>query len=219
MKNHLRNTFLTGIFAAIPLAVTIFVIVYVERFTREPVRQLIGWNAPFIGILLALAAIYLLGLAVGSLIGRFVLARLDRLLLRVPVLKEIYQAWKHISLTPGGKEGMYAKVVLIPGENEHTQMLGFTSGDGIPNDPDTWCVFVPGVPNPVAGRLYFVPRDKCRVLPIAAEEAFKYLLSSGNYIPPEVGLACGTAAPAVSEALQSQPGAAVPQIQVTASQT
>src|SRR5688572_15108559 len=119
MQNHLRNTFLTGIFAAIPLAVTIFVIVYVERATREPVRNLTGWNTPFIGILIAIGAIYLLGLSVGSLIGRYVLAQLDRLLLRVPVLKEIYQAWKHISLTSGGKEGMYAKVVLIPGENQH----------------------------------------------------------------------------------------------------
>ena len=60
MKNHLRNTILTGIFAAIPLAVTIFVIVYVERATREPVRNLTGWNTPFIGILIAIAAIYLL---------------------------------------------------------------------------------------------------------------------------------------------------------------
>ena len=190
MKNHLRNTFLTGIFAAIPLAVTIFVIVYVERATREPVRNLTGWNTPFIGILIAIVAIYLLGLGVGSLIGRYIITQLDRLLSRVPVLKEIYQAWKHISLTPGGKEGMYAKVVLIPGDNQHTQMLGFASGEGIPHDPQTWCVFVPGVPNPVAGRLYFVKAAQCRVLPIPAEEAFKYLLSSGNYVPPEVGSHC-----------------------------
>jgi uncharacterized membrane protein len=183
LQKHLRNTFLTGIFAAIPLGVTLFVIVYVERATREPLRQLLGWNTPFLGIVLAIALIYLLGLAVNSLVGRFLLKRIDRLLLRIPILKEIYQAWKQISLTPGGREGMYAKVVLIPSENPELEMMGFTSGDAVPGDHEKWCVFVPGTPNPVVGRLYFVPRESCRVLDISVEEAFKFLISTGNYIP------------------------------------
>jgi uncharacterized membrane protein len=183
LQKHLRNTFLTGIFAAIPLGVTLFVIVYVERATREPLRQLLGWNTPFLGIVLAIALIYLLGLAVNSLVGRYLLKRIDRLLLRIPILKEIYQAWKQISLTPGGKEGMYAKVVLIPSENPGIQMMGFTSGDAVPGDADKWCVFVPGTPNPVVGRLYFVRSENCRVLDLTVEEAFKFLISTGNYLP------------------------------------
>ncbi|MEA2711946.1 MAG: hypothetical protein QOF78_4547, partial [Phycisphaerales bacterium] len=96
------------------------------------------------------------------------------------------QAWKQIAVTPGGKEGMYAQVVLVPLEGD-ARVLGFTSGECVPGDSATICVFVPNSPNPVMGRLYFVAREKCQVLAMSAEEAFKFLLSSANYIPPEIG--------------------------------
>ena len=114
LNSPLRNTFLAGIFAAIPLAVTIFVVWYVEHVTRLLTWQLLHVNVPFLGVLLALASIYLLGLIVSSIIGRYVLLAIDWLMLRVPVLRELYRAWKQVTLTPGGREGMWAKVVLVP---------------------------------------------------------------------------------------------------------
>lgn len=188
LQKHLRNTFLAGIFAAIPLAVTVFIVWYVEHATREPLRQITGINIPFVGIVAAVVGIYLLGLAVSSLIGKLFLRLLDWILLHVPVLRDLYQAWKQVALTPGGKEGMYARVVLVPLEGQ-SRVLGFTSGDPLPGDGNTWCVFVPNSPNPVLGRLYFVARERCQVLDISVEEAFKCLISTGNYIPPQVGVA------------------------------
>ncbi|MGB7159560.1 MAG: DUF502 domain-containing protein [Tepidisphaeraceae bacterium] len=187
LQKHFRNTFLTGIFAAIPLAVTLFVIWYVESTTRQPLRDYLNLNIPFIGVILAIALIYVLGLVVNSLVGKWMLGTLDRLLLRVPLLKEIYQAWKQVTITPGGKEGMFAKVVLVPVENKSTRAIAFTSGESIPGDPTTCCVFVPAMPNPISGRLYFVPLRDCIPLGISVEEAFKLLLSGGNYVPPEIG--------------------------------
>jgi uncharacterized membrane protein len=84
---------------------------------------------------------------------------------------------------------MFAKVVLVPVENKGTRAVGFTSGEPIPGDAGTCCVFVPAMPNPISGRLYFVPIGECIPLPLSAEEAFKLLLSGGNYIPPEIGTA------------------------------
>ncbi|MGE5609053.1 MAG: hypothetical protein ACM359_07350, partial [Bacillota bacterium] len=49
---------------------------------------------------------------------------------------------------------------------------------------DTLCVFVPAAPNPTSGRLYFVPRAQCIVLDLSIEDAFKMILSTGNYIAP-----------------------------------
>ncbi len=191
VQKHLRNTFLAGIFSAVPLGVTVFLVWYVERATRQPLQRLFGLDVPFIGIPITLAIIYAMGLIVSSLIGRFLLRLIDRLLMRLPVLKDLYQAWKQIALTPGGNEGMYAKVVLIPSEGgvEGNQMLGFTSGEPLPGDPRTCCVFVPNAPNPIMGRLYFVRRDRCISLSITADEAFKLLISIGNYLPPQVGSA------------------------------
>jgi uncharacterized membrane protein len=189
LQKHLRNTFLTGIFAAIPLAATAFVIWYVEKSTREPLNALFGVNIPFIGVVAALVLIYLLGLLVSSLIGKLCINLIDRLLSRIPVLRDLYQAWKHISITPGGKEGIFAKVVLIPDAGGHARTLGFTSGEGIDGDPRTTCVFVPAAPNPTSGRLYFIPLASCIFLDTSVEEAFKMILSGGNYIPSAVAKA------------------------------
>ena len=190
IQKHLRNTFLTGIFAALPIAVTAFVIVYVENATRAPLERLFGPKVPyFVGVLAALLLIYLLGLLVNSLLGRWMIGLVDRVLLRVPVLKELYRAWKHISVTPGGKEGIFGKVVLVPVENGRAKTLGFSSGEPIEGDPNTCCVFVPAVPNPMNGRLYFLPMSDVQVLDMSAEEAFKIILSGGNYVPVELSRA------------------------------
>ena len=37
------------------------------------------------------------------------------------------------------------------------------------------------------GRLYFVPLAEVTVLDLSPEEAFKIILSSGNYVPEEIG--------------------------------
>jgi uncharacterized membrane protein len=185
-KRHLRNTFLTGIFSAIPIVITVVVVWYIEKLTREPLKALTGVDTPFLGIVAAIGLIYVLGVLVNSIIGKCLLRWLDALLRRVPILKDVYEAWRHITLTPGGKEGIYAQVVLVPGGGDCLTM-GFTSGEPVEGNPDLCCVFVPGTPNPTAGRLLFVPRNSCINLGISAEEAFKFVLSGGNYVPAPVG--------------------------------
>lgn len=68
-------------------------------------------------------------------------------------------------------------------------MIGFTNGKPIEGDEDTFCVFVPASPNPINGRLYFVHKVNCEFVDITADEAFKAILSSGNYVPSAIGIA------------------------------
>lgn len=184
LGRHLRNTFLAGIFAAVPVVATVAVVAWVEGITRRVWVALTGWDIPFLGIVAAVAVIYLLGLLVTSLIGKWLLSLVDRLLGRIPMLRDLYAAWKQISVTPGGGEGIFGKVCLITDTFSGARTIGFTSGEPMPEDPATCCVFVPAAPNPTNGRLYFVGRDRVEMLGITPEEAFKMILSGGNYIPP-----------------------------------
>lgn len=188
LQNHFRQTFLAGIFAAVPVAVTVFVVYWINLKTSVITEWLLpGRHIPFVGILVALLAIYLAGLVATTLLGRFFLKIIDRLLNSVPVLRTLYTAWKQVALTPGGTEGVFSKVVVIPDETGATYLLGFSNGKAIGSDPDTYCVFVPAAPNPINGRLYFVHREKCQFVDVTPEEAFKVILSTGNYVPPGVG--------------------------------
>jgi uncharacterized membrane protein len=205
LNNHLRQTFLAGILSAIPIAVTGFIVWYVDNKTRFITEKLFGKPIPFLGVIIAIAAIYVCGLLATSLLGKFFLGIVDKILSRVPILRQLYIAWKQIALTPGGTEGTFSKVVLIPDETGATHLMGFCSGRPLDGDVNTFCVFVPAAPNPVNGRLYFVHREKCVFMDVSTEEAFKVILSTGNYIPPQIGGASRMLVPPPSVRQKSDP--------------
>jgi uncharacterized membrane protein len=182
-KGSVRRTFVAGIFAFVPLAVTVFIVWWIDKQTRIITVYLFHRSIPFLGVLIAIAAIYFTGVITSSLLGRYLLGFLDAILMRLPIVRQLYLGWKQIALTPGGTEGTFSHVVLIPDETGQMRMMGFTSGRIIEGDPSSYCVFVPSAPNPVTGRLYFVDVKKCTMLSITPEEAFKIILSTGNYIP------------------------------------
>jgi uncharacterized membrane protein len=190
--------FLAGILSAMPLAVTAYIIWKVDKETRAFTQAIFHVPIPFLGIVLSIIAIYLCGVLATSLLGKFFLSLLDKVLSRVPFLRQLYVPWKQIALTPGGTEGTLSRVVLIPDETGATHLLGFCSGRPLDGDANTYCVFVPGAPNPINGRLYFVHRAKCVFIDISTEEAFKVILSTGNYIPPEIGVAAKQLSPPAS---------------------
>ncbi|HMO27522.1 MAG TPA: DUF502 domain-containing protein [Tepidisphaeraceae bacterium] len=184
INTHLRDTFLAGSFALIPVVVTVVLAIYLEQQTRVVSQALIGREIPLLGLLIAIVAVYLTGLAVRSLVGKWFIAWSDRLLGRVPGFKTVYSAWKQISFTADGGEGIYAKVVLIPDETGQLRQLGFSSGKPVCEGSLHAAVFVPNAPNPIVGRVMFVELTKLTVLDMSVEDAFKLLISSGNYCPP-----------------------------------
>src|SRR5882724_5056904 len=66
LQTHVRNAFLAGIFAVIPVAVTIFIIYWVNEQTIGITTWLYGRPIPFVGVLVAIAAVYLTGVITSS---------------------------------------------------------------------------------------------------------------------------------------------------------
>jgi uncharacterized membrane protein len=182
LQVHLRNKLVAGALAAIPLVVTVFILWWVD----SKARAIFGVDQPFVGIGIALAGLYLLGLFVTSFVGHFVLGGVDAVLRRLPGLRDLYRAWKQVALTTDSHDGIFAHVVLIPGDGG-TRVMGFTSAKGIAGDPATWCVFVPASPNPTSGRLFFVPSKVCVLVSMSSQEALKLVISGGSYVPPAIG--------------------------------
>jgi len=182
---HFRNKLVAGVLAAIPVAVTGFILWFVD----SKARALFEVDYPFVGILIAILVIYLLGLFVTSLFGQFLLGITDSLIRRIPGLRDLYRSWKQVALTTDAHEGIFARVVLIPDESGWMRVLGFSSGRPIEGDPGVCCVFVPASPNPTSGRLYFVPADSVIPVALQPQEALKVIISGGNYVPGAIGAA------------------------------
>jgi uncharacterized membrane protein len=182
LKSHVTNKMVAGALAAIPVAVTIFILWYVDSKARD----LLHVHTPLVGIALTIVVIYVLGVFVTSVVGRFLLKVFDRVIRRVPGLRDLYRSWKQVALTDT-QDGIFAHVVLVPDDAGRGCVLGFTSGHSIEGDPGLSCVFVPGSPNPTTGKLHFVPTTRCIRLEMSPQDALKLIISGGNYVPASVG--------------------------------
>ena len=182
LKAHVRNKLVAGTLAAIPVAVTIFILWYVDSKARD----ILHVHTPVVGIAITIVGIYVLGVFVTSVVGQFLLRVFDGVIRRVPGLRDLYRSWKQVALTDT-QDGIFAHVVLVPDDAGRGCVLGFTSGHAIDGDPGLSCVFVPGSPNPTTGKLYFVPTTRCIRLQMSPQEALKVIISGGNYVPESVG--------------------------------
>jgi uncharacterized membrane protein len=182
---HLRNKLGAGMLAAIPLIVLVAGATWIESHTR-PIADLAGLSLPGFGVILAVVGAYLLGLIVTSIVGRIFLFGLDRFLEHVPGFHHLYHAWKEVVVLSPARASMFHQVVLASSGDGKNAQIGFTSGDHVPGDPHTVCVFLPNIPNPLSGRLTLFQKSCCVPLKLSVAEAFKFLLSTGNYVPPDL---------------------------------
>lgn len=179
----LRRNFITGAFALGPIALTVYGVCYIESLTADVSRWLFGQHVWGVGLIVAACLIYLVGAAINTWLGKWAVGLTDRLMARVPVIGTLYGSWKQIAYTPGGGDGVFARVVLVPVDDSQNRQLGFAAAAESDKPDADVTVFLPAVPNPLAGRLVLVPVGRLIELPIGVEEAFKFLLSNGNYVP------------------------------------
>jgi uncharacterized membrane protein len=180
---HVRNKLLAGALMAGPIVLVVVGAVWLENNTKV-LTSLVGLpHVPGLGVVVAVAAVYLLGLVVTSLIGGIFVRGLDYLLRRIPGFNLLYRTWKDVLLLPPGKTGVFHQVVLVSSRGGVGKQIGFTSGEPLPGEPPRYSVFVPSLPNPLSGQLLLIPVEDCSTLAITVEDAFKFLLSTGNYVP------------------------------------
>jgi uncharacterized membrane protein len=166
---HFKRIFFTGLGVAVPLTITIYIILKIAGIFRALTQVLFGRSIPLVGEVLVFLAVYLLGLVVTSLIGQYFIRRIDQILSRLPGSRQIYTVWKQVLLTSTDGEGAFSKVIFIPDEDGQRQMLAFTSGKPIPGDEGMICAFVPNSPNPMQGILYVIRKDQVQfsTIPVA----------------------------------------------------
>mgnify|MGYP001412082060 CR=1 FL=1 len=202
------RVFLTGLIAALPLLLTIFV----TGWLLSLINQYLGPNSAFgrflsslgfgvgaselapylIGLAAIIAAIYALGLLVHSRIGAWLAEIFDRLIRRVPLVSNVYDiSSRFVSIVDAG------------------------NGDSVKNMSPAWCYFggkpgaavlallpsktpmriggedyigvlVPSAPVPVGGALIYVPAAWVEPADIGIDDLMSVYVSMG-ITPPTSG--------------------------------
>ncbi|MEO6594443.1 MAG: DUF502 domain-containing protein [Planctomycetota bacterium] len=176
---HLTRCMVAGIVALLPLGGAAFTIVWMEGAISGSWLSRQSWYFPGLGLLLALLAVYLVGLFVTTFIGRWLWRRTDRLLESLPLLGTLYQSLKEVLGYDTGKERFFLGVVAVACDEGHE--IGFVTGespgpDGTPHK----LVFVPSSPNPTNGRLMLVAPGKLQKLDVRTADALRALVSMGK---------------------------------------
>ncbi|HBM88957.1 MAG TPA: hypothetical protein DD437_10455 [Rhodobiaceae bacterium] len=203
ITSRLRTYFLTGLAVAAPIWITIYLLrwfvefidTYVVGFFPDQYHpdQLLPFTVPGIGVIIGLVGLTVLGALTANFLGRRILAFGERLVDRMPVVRNIYNALKQIFETVISQSGTsFREVGLIEYPRKGLYALVFvttqTKGEVLEKastDDSLVSVFLPTTPNPTSGFLLFVPKSDIEILDMSVEEAAKLVISAGLVEPPK----------------------------------
>lgn len=206
---RLGRVFLTGLLAALPLALTIFVTVWLISFLNQYLGPTSGFGrflsslgfgaetselaTYLIGIGAIVVAIYALGLIVQSSIGAWIASGFDSVMRRIPLVSHVYDlSSRFVSIVDGG------------------------NGEGIKNMGPAWCYFggkpgaavlallpsknpvtlggmqyvavlIPSAPVPFGGALIYVPSDWVEIADLKIDDLMSVYVSMGLTPPTTPG--------------------------------
>ncbi|MBP7829505.1 MAG: DUF502 domain-containing protein [Kiritimatiellae bacterium] len=198
----LRNNILTGLFLVAPIAVAVFVVMWLFTLITDRVMPLVprkvGEVYPeiifrLIALLLFLAVLFLLGLLIRNIIGARLYRIGDAILSRIPVFNKIYISMRQIGeALLAQSQTLFQEVVLVEYPRKGIYSMGFVTTPVPPEFTGNLpaevratlvAVFIPTTPNPTSGLLIFVPKNETYDLPISVGDAMKLVVSGGTVYP------------------------------------
>ncbi|WP_108044043.1 DUF502 domain-containing protein [Neisseria cinerea] len=199
----LKKYLITGILVWLPIAVTVWVISYIVSASDQLVNLLprqwrpqyvLGFNIPGLGVIVAIAVLFVTGLFAANVLGRQILAAWDSLLGRIPVVKSIYSSVKKVSESLLSDSSRSFKTpLLVPFPQPGIWTIAFVSGHipdklkgSLSQDDDYISVYVPTTPNPTGGYYIMVKKSDVRELDMSVDQALKYVISLGMVMPDEI---------------------------------
>lgn len=187
----LRHYFLTGLILVIPAIITIYVFykifLWVDANLGGIVYRLTGYRIPglsflFLGFLILMTI--LIGMLTANYIGKKLVSIYERLLAKIPLVREVYMTIKQIMevlLVKGDRS--FREVVLLEYPRRGMYCIGFVTnkrgGRITPKGEELLIVFIPTTPNPTSGVMVLVPPSEVIPLPITIEQGLKLVISGG----------------------------------------
>jgi len=191
---RLRNYFIAGAVVLIPIAITLYLTVFIIKISTRILPKELNPNhylpvdIPGVEIVISFLIITLIGFISVSFLGKKIFELIDNLLQRIPILRTIYSALGQMteSFTSSNDNGK--SVVLIEYPRKEVWVIGFATraNKGVISkklNQELINIFVPTTPNPTSGFLLMVPTKDVIYLDISFEQASKFIVSAGTSEP------------------------------------
>ena len=195
----LRGRFFAGMVIAAPLAATFFILQFLITFIDDRVKPLLppllqpetytNYAIPGFGVLVLVVALTILGAITANLVGRSLLRATDRILSRIPIVKNVYAAIKQLTeVLANNQQASFDRCVMVEYPKKDSWCIAFVSSHaqgeiGSKLGTSKIGVFVPTTPNPTSGFLIYVEESETIALDMTVEEGAKMILTAGLVVP------------------------------------
>lgn len=183
---HIGSYLVHGLIITVPLAVTLWVLVWffnlVDGMLGSVIEWIFGRPVPGLGFFVIFVLLTLIGL-LGVKIGRrksfdFLESRITR----IPIVGSIYNGARQIMDSfATTKDSKFLEVVFMEFPRRGTHTVGLVTSEAMDsNGKKVLNVFIPTAPNPVNGFLQIVPESEVVRTTMTVDEAMKLIVSAGR---------------------------------------
>jgi len=183
--------FMTGLLAILPLAISIWILVWlfnaIDDILQPVILRIWDKNLPGVGFGVTIILIFLIGVFARNVIGRRIMHWGDSLLDKVPVFRFLYRSIRQIltSFSTTSSSG-FMQVVIVDFPTRGMKTIGFITNEIIEKSGEkSLCIFIPNAPNPMTGFLQIYQDADVLRTKITVDEAMKWVVSVGTMMPEE----------------------------------
>ncbi|MFH1665466.1 MAG: DUF502 domain-containing protein [Candidatus Omnitrophota bacterium] len=204
--NRLLVNFINGIVILLPITVTTalisFIFVKLNKIVLNPIMNLFApamrgpehvYAVKVLIFWVVIFTVALIGYAAKNLFIHRAFSLGEKLLIKIPIMGRIYNAFKQIfSAFIGQGKTIFKQVVLVEYPRNGLYSLGFTTGitKGAIREhlgESAVNVFIPTTPNPTSGMFIVIPRNDVHFLDMSVEDGMKLVVSGGSVSPAHGG--------------------------------
>jgi len=197
IRATLKRKFLAGLLVLIPVIVTFLIIGWFFRFVDgflEPLYyDILGYHVRGLGFISAILIIFVAGIISTNVIGKKIIGYLEKIMIRIPVLKGIYTAVKQLvdAFSPESQGVSFKRFVLVEYPRPGVYAFGFLTKESIVkkelngSEARLRAVYIP-TNNLYLGEIVLFQEGNVFYTDIPIDEGIKIILSGGIATPPSV---------------------------------
>ncbi len=186
---RIRAQFVTGLLVVVPISASILILIWVFTTIDDILQPLIaliaGERIPGVGFGVTIILIYIAGVLARNFIGKKLMAFGNSVLMKVPVLRGLYNGIRQImqGLAVTDKAS-FLRVVLVEFPRREMWTVGFVTKEVTNDSGEKFVnVLIPTSPTPWSGFFQILKEHEVIRTQITVEEAIKMIVSGGMTIP------------------------------------